>query len=175
MKSGKHLILCFSDNDAQFHSIWSIVWCVHLIQVDTYRNLISQSYWNHKTGYLDTPKSSVMRVTTMAVLALDAESPHRVGQVGEDPLWKRLPLSLQHLEQMLGIPGRGGGGGGGCCSWLCHPAHPRGSQSGWDRDCMLATPFCWRQTTAGSRWPPLPCGGERCHPGRQPSVLSAAV
>ena len=32
---------------------------------------------------------------------------HRVDQVGEDPLWKRLPLSLQHLEQMLGIPGRG--------------------------------------------------------------------
>ena len=48
-----------------------------------------------------------MRVTTMAVLALDAASPHRVDQVGEDPLWKRLPLSLQHLEQMLGIPGRG--------------------------------------------------------------------
>ena len=43
----------------------------------------------------------------MAVLALDAASPHRVDQVGEDPLWKRLPLSLQHLEQMLGIPGRG--------------------------------------------------------------------
>ena len=48
-----------------------------------------------------------MRVTTMAVLALDAASPHRADQVGEDPLWKRLPLSLQHLEQMLGIPGRG--------------------------------------------------------------------
>ena len=48
-----------------------------------------------------------MRVTTMAVLALDAANPHRVDQVGEDPLWKRLPLSLQHLEQMLGIPGRG--------------------------------------------------------------------
>ena len=48
-----------------------------------------------------------MRVTTMAVLALDAASRHRVDQVGEDPLWKRLPLSLQHLEQMLGIPGRG--------------------------------------------------------------------
>ena len=43
----------------------------------------------------------------MAVLALDAASPHRVDQVGEDPLWKRVPLSLQHLEQMLGIPGRG--------------------------------------------------------------------
>ena len=51
-----------------------------------------------------------MRVTTMVVLALDAGSPHRVDLVGEDPLWKRLPLSLQHLEQMLGIPGRGGGG-----------------------------------------------------------------
>ena len=48
-----------------------------------------------------------MRVTTMAVLALDAASPHRVDQVDEDPLWKRLPLSLKHLEQMLGIPGRG--------------------------------------------------------------------
>ena len=48
-----------------------------------------------------------MRVTTMAVLALHAASPHRVDQVGEDPLWKSLPLSLQHLEQMLGIPGRG--------------------------------------------------------------------
>ena len=56
---------------------------------------------------MDAPKSSVMRVTTMAVLALDAASPHRVDQVGQDPLWKRLPLSLQHLEQMLGIPGRG--------------------------------------------------------------------
>ena len=54
-----------------------------------------------------------MRVTTMAVLALFAASPQRVDQVGEDPLWKHLPLSLQHLEQMLSIPGRGGGGGGG--------------------------------------------------------------
>ena len=71
-----------------------------------YPNLISQSCWNHKTGYLDAPKSSVMRVITIAVLALDAASPHRVDQVG-DPLWKRLPLSPQHLEQMLGIPGRG--------------------------------------------------------------------
>ena len=48
-----------------------------------------------------------MRVTTMAVLALDAASPHRVDQVGEDPLSKHLPLSLQHLEQMLAFPGRG--------------------------------------------------------------------
>ena len=56
---------------------------------------------------MDAPKSSVMRVATIAVLALDAASPHRVDQVGEDPLWKRLPLSLQHLEQILGIPGRG--------------------------------------------------------------------
>lgn len=48
-----------------------------------------------------------MRVSAMAVLALDAASPHGVDQGGEDPLWKRLPLSLQHLVEVLGIPGRG--------------------------------------------------------------------
>ena len=83
------------------------VWCVHLIKVGTYRNLISQSQYNRKTGHSDAPKCSVMRVSAMAVPALDAASPHRVDQVGEDPLWNCLPLSVQHLVEVLGIPGRG--------------------------------------------------------------------
>ena len=127
---------------------------------------------SQKQGIWMLPKSSVMRVATMAVLALDAASPHRVDQVGEDPLWKRLPLSLQASgTDVWGIPGRG----------VVDPDF-----------AILLIPevlnrveigtACWplhsvdRQTAAGSRvTTPCPVGANVVILGRQPSVLSAAV
>ena len=148
----------------------AIVWCVHLIQVDTYRNLISQSYWNHKTGYFGCSQKF-----SNACNHHGCSDTRRSESSSSWPDWWRSSVEAPATQPAASGTDVGHLWEGGCCSWLCDPAHPRGSQSGCDRDCMLATPFCWHQTAAGKRWPPLPCGGERCHPGRQPSVLSAAV
>ena len=170
MKFGKHLILCFSDNDTQFHSISS--------------NCLVCTF--DPSGYVskfDFPKllKSQNRVFGCSQKFSNACSHHgcsgtrRSESSSSWPGWWRSSVEAPATQPAASGTDVGHPWEGGCCSWLCDPSHSRGSQSGWDRDCMLATPFCWRQTAAGSRWPPLTCGGERCHPGRQPSVLSAAV
>ena len=83
-----------------------IVWLVHFTKVGSYQKLISQGQPCHRSWHSDVDSCSIVRMTTTVVLALDAAPSHGVDQGDEDPLGERLPLSLQKLKQVLGVPWR---------------------------------------------------------------------